>query len=355
VSSGRRDLEVDLPGDVYPVAWYPDGRSLLVRHESEARAQLLRVDDGGATRPLTEVLGDIDEAKFRPDGAVWLSTSDGVRPPSVVDADGEIVLESPDPPPPKGSPLRDLWVANVHGDRIQALVLTPDGTGPFPLVLSVHGGPEWHERHRWDPEALAFRDAGYAVALVNYRGSTGYGVAFREALIGNVCHCESEDLIAVVDALIADGTARPDRVYWSGWSWGGCLACFNAGVHPDRWRAIFAGIPAGDFVAAHRACAPELQAWDRAVYGGGPDDFPEAYARSNPMSYVDAVTAPTILIAGEHDPRCPLEGVTPWVDAVRANGVEVALHTYTTGHHANEMAEQVEHMRLVLDFFAAHA
>src|SRR5205823_9722584 len=57
-----------------------------------------------------------------------------------------------------------------------------------------------------------------------------------------------------------------------GWSWGGCLACFNAGVHPDRWRAIFAGIPSGDFVAAHHACAPELQAWDDAVYGGSPEE-----------------------------------------------------------------------------------
>ena len=77
-----------------------------------------------------------------------------------------------------------------------------------------------------------------------------------------MCWTESEDIIAVLDALIADGRRRPDRVYWSGWSWGGCLACFHAGVHPDRFRAIFAGIPAGDFVAAHCACAPELQAWD---------------------------------------------------------------------------------------------
>ena len=85
-----------------------------------------------------------------------------------------------------------------------------------------------------------------------------------------MCFTETEDILACVDALVADGTTDPDRVYWSGWSWGGCLACFNAGVHPDRWRAIFAGIPAGDFVAAHRASAPELQAWDDAVYGGTP-------------------------------------------------------------------------------------
>ena len=86
----------------------------------------------------------------------------------------------------------------------------PEGDGPFPTVMSVHGGPEWHEGDRFDAEVLAFVDAGYAVALVNYRGSTGYGVGFREALIGNPCLPESEDVNACLDRLIADGVADPD-------------------------------------------------------------------------------------------------------------------------------------------------
>jgi dipeptidyl aminopeptidase/acylaminoacyl peptidase len=160
--------------------------------------------------------------------------------------------------------------------------------------------------------------------------------------------------MAVLDTLVAEGVADPARVFWSGWSWGGCLACFNAGVNPDRFRAIFAGIPAGDFVAAHWASAPELQAWDDAVYLGSPNDVPEAYARSDPMSYVDAVRAPTIIVAGTQDPRCPVEGVTPWVDAVRDRGVEVEVHWYEAGHHATGMDQQVDHLSRVLAFFARH-
>jgi dienelactone hydrolase len=352
----RTDMEVaDLPGDVFPQGWFPDG-SLLVRHEFEAQAQLYRLRfDTDRVELVTDPGGDIDDARVRPDGTVWLRASDGTRAHRTVDADGRAVVASPEPEPPPGPPMRDLWATNRHGDRIQALLVTPEGDGPFPLVLSVHGGPEWHERRSWDAETLAFVDAGYAVALPNYRGSTGYGVRFREALIGDVCHCESEDLMAVLDELAAQGIADPERVYWSGWSWGGCLACFNAGFNPDRWRAIFAGIPAGDFVAAHWASAPELQAWDVAVYGGEPDDVPDVWKRSDPMTYVDAVTAPVIVVAGEHDPRCPLEGVAPWVDAVRANGGEIEVLTYPAGHHANAMADQVRHLQAVLDFFAKHA
>jgi dipeptidyl aminopeptidase/acylaminoacyl peptidase len=350
----RRDLDVNLPGDVFAVDWFTDG-SLLVRHEHEGRATLHRLDPETSTVALvSDPHGDIDDARVRPDGAVWLCASDGATPPRILDADGRDVVVSPDPAPPVGHGLRSTWTNNPHGDRIQAWVATPPGDGPFPLVLSVHGGPEWHERDMYDPETQSFVDAGYAVALPNYRGSTGYGVRFREALVGNVCWTETEDLLAVLDALVADGVADPDRVFWSGWSWGGCLACFNAGVNPDRWRAVFAGIPAGDFVAAHWASAPELQAWDDAVYLGSPDEAPESYRRSDPMTYVKAVRSPTLVIAGEHDPRCPLEGVTPWVDAVRAQGGEVDVHLYPAGHHANAMADRVRHMGLILDFFARH-
>jgi dipeptidyl aminopeptidase/acylaminoacyl peptidase len=160
--------------------------------------------------------------------------------------------------------------------------------------------------------------------------------------------------VAGLDRLIADGIADADRVYWSGWSWGGCLACLNAGLHPTRWRAIFAGIPAGDFVAAHWASAPALQAWDDAIYGGSPDEVPEMYRERDPMTFAARVRAPVLIIAGEHDSRCPIEGITPWVDAVRDGGGDVRVHLYPAGHHANSADDQVRHMEMILDFFAEH-
>ena len=115
---------------------------------------------------------------------------------------------------------------------------------------------------------------------------------------------------------------------------------------------MFAGIPAGDFVAAHWASAPELQAWDDAVYGGSPDDVPDAYRRSDPMTYAANVTAPVLIIAGENDPRCPPEGVDPWVDAVRAAGGTGRGPVLPRGPpHEQRSRGQVQHMQLILDFF----
>ena len=289
-SGDRRDLDIDLPGGVFPVRWWPDAAALLGRHEHEGRAQLVRIDLAtGATAALTGLDGDIDGAGIRPDGSVWYRVSDAVRPPRIMQAGGGEVVDIARRAAPGGArPTRAASPRTRTGTGSRCSSSPRTDHGPFPTVCNIHGGPEWHERDRFDAETQAFVDRGYAVAIVNYRGSTGYGIAFREALVHNVCFTETEDILACVDALVADGTTDPDRVFWSGWSWGGCLACFNAGTHPDRWRAIFAGIPAGDFVAAHHASAPELQAWDEAVYGGTPEQVPDRYARSDPMTYVDA-------------------------------------------------------------------
>ncbi len=87
-----------------------------------------------------------------------------------MNADGDVVLALGDEPAPSGRPYRSFWFDNPIGQRVQAFVVTPAGDGPHPTVMSVHGGPEWFERDAFDAETQAFVDAGYAVALVNYRG-----------------------------------------------------------------------------------------------------------------------------------------------------------------------------------------
>jgi len=351
----RRDVEIDLPGAVIPLGWWPDGSSILALHQFEGTDQLVRaVPDSRDAALVWGSEGEILDAAVRPDGSVWLLNSDPSRVPSVISDEGRIVLAPGGDPVPPGRPRHPFWFEAPTGQQVQAFVVTPAGEGPWPTVMSVHGGPEWHERGGFDPETDAFVDAGYAVAIPNYRGSTGYGVAFQHALVGNPWLPESEDVIACLDALIAEGITDPERVAFAGWSWGGCLACLNAGLHPERWKAVFAGIPSGDLVAAHHACMPELRAYDLALYGGGPEELPEMWAERNPMTYVDRVRAPTLVIAGDNDPRCPPEGIVPWVEALRARGITIETQFYAEGHHSNATAQQVQHMQLILDFFARY-
>jgi dipeptidyl aminopeptidase/acylaminoacyl peptidase len=235
------------------------------------------------------------------------------------------------------------------------LLVRPPGDTPHPLVLLVHGGPEWAYPDDLDVWEQALVDHGYAVAKVNYRGSTGREVAWRTALHGgNIGFPEVEDVLAGLDHLVAAGLADPARVAIEGWSWGGYVAALAAGLHPERFAAVVAGIPVCDLVLCHEDCSPPQQAYDLAIMGGGPDDLPELYAERSPITYVGRVRAPVLLIAGEHDSACPIRQVRHYAEELLAAGGDVTLHVYDAGHHANAVEEKLLQARLQLAFLARH-
>jgi dienelactone hydrolase len=351
-TGAREDIALpDLPGPVTWRDWWPDASAVLLHHESAGRTQLLRRDLGtGETVVVLETAGTVAGSQVRPDGDVWYRQDSSVRAPTIRDLSGAQVVSLGTEPAPRGRPYRPVSFRNPVGEDIFGFVVTPEGEPPFPAVVHVHGGPNWHDHDEFEPEVQAFVDAGYAVLMVNYRGSTGRDTAFRERLRGDIGFPESEDILAGLDHLVAEGIVDPARVAIEGWSWGGYLALLNAGRSPDRWRAAIGGIPVGDYVAAHYECAPALRAWDLATLGGGPMELPDLYRERNPMTYVDAVRAPVLLIAGEHDSRCPLGQVMVYAHALRARRHPIEVHLYAAGHHANDVAEQIRHMELSLEF-----
>jgi dipeptidyl aminopeptidase/acylaminoacyl peptidase len=139
----------------------------------------------------------------------------------------------------------------------------------------------------------------------------------------------------------------------AGWSWGGYLTLLGAGRHPDRWTSLIAGVPVADYVAAYEDESPMLQALDRALFGGSPADVPELYRERNPITYVDAVTAPLLILAGENDSRCPIRQVWNYVGRLRDRGIEPVVYTYSTGHASFDIEERVRQTAIVLDHLAA--
>jgi dipeptidyl aminopeptidase/acylaminoacyl peptidase len=353
----RTDLHLAaLDGPVIPEGWTLDGSRLIAMHDPGGGVQrLVAIDPGSESiEELVAVEGTIHEATYRPNGELWYRSDSSVAPAAIFDAAGRAVVELPAEPIPPATRSRPLSWTNPSGDTIHGFLTVPDGAGPFPTIASIHGGPGWHHTDLWDPALQAFVDEGFAVLQANYRGSTGRGKAFREVLLGNIGFPESEDVVAGVDHAIREGVADPTAVFLEGWSWGGYLTTLLSGLHPDRWRAACAGIPVGDYVAAHYECAPALRAWDIATLGGSPMDLPELYRERNPMTYVDRVTAPMLMIAGEHDSRCPLGQVMVYAHALRARGREVEVHLYAGGHHATAIDERIAHARMTIDFFRRH-
>ena len=163
---------------------------------------------------------------------------------------------------------------------------------PTPAVFWVHGGPTWADRDEFGPTAAAFVDHGYAVVRVNYRGSTGYGATWRDAIEADIGLTEQADIAAVRKHLVDSGTLDAARTVLARGSWGGYLTLLGLGTRPEAWAAGVAWVPVADFVAAYEDEAESLRAFDRSLFGGSPAEVPDRYERSSPITYAEKVRVP---------------------------------------------------------------
>ncbi|GGO57233.1 peptide hydrolase [Streptomyces daqingensis] len=357
------DLAIDLPGDV-SADWYPDGEALLIAHSHQARSDLWRYEIATGTLSRIETPpGSVSDATARPvpgsraggtEGtAVEYLWSSAAQPPRVRSADGTVVLDPPGMQAPPSVPVEDAWVEGPGG-TIHALVQKPAGEGPFPTVFDVHGGPTWHDSDAFAGQPAAWVDHGFAVVRVNYRGSTGYGREWTDALKHRVGLIELEDIAAVREWAVSSGLADPERLVLGGGSWGGYLTLLGMGTQPDAWALGLAAVPVADYVTAYHDEMEALKSLDRTLLGGSPEEVPERFEASSPITYVDRVRAPVYISAGVNDPRCPIRQVENYVRRLEERGVPHEVYRYDAGHGSLVVEERIKQLRLEIDFALRH-
>jgi len=156
------------------------------------------------------------------------------------------------------------------------------------------------------------------------------------------------------DDLIARGVADPDRVLIAGASWGGYVTLLAIGTRPVGWRAAAAVVPVADYLAAYADESEGLQAFDRSLFGGSPDEKPELYRSRSPITYVDQVETPVLLMVGDNDTRCPLQQVLNYTDALRSFNKPFELDRFDAGHGALVTDERIRQTEVILEFAARH-
>lgn len=356
VTGARRELALDVEGEVADAVWYPSGDAVLLAVDHHARTRLYRHDlRTGHSTVVGPTHGSVDGATARPDGDVWFSWSSAAEPPTLRTTRSDRALITPVGPRPRPSVgVRDVEVPGPGGTIHALLRLPGTGQAPHPVVVDVHGGPADHRTDSFSPSLAAWVDHGFAVLSVNFRGSTGYGTRWRDGIEGQVGFAELADIAAVHEHLVAAGTLDAERSVLAGASWGGYLTLLGLGTQPERWSLGLADVPVADYRAAYEDETASLQAFDRALFGGTPDEVPEAYAAASPITYVDAVRAPVLVLAGLNDPRCPLRQVENYVTALRERGGTVELLQYGGGHGSHVDDERLRQMRAQLAFVRRH-
>ncbi|CAM5538242.1 peptide hydrolase [Streptomyces avidinii] len=140
----------------------------------------------------------------------------------------------------------------------------------------------------------------------------------------------------------------------SGGSWGGYLTLLGLGTQPGAWAVGLAAVPVADYVTAYHDEMEALKALDRTLFGGAPEEVPERFEASSPLTYVDAVQAPVHIAAGVNDPRCPIRQIDNYVDRLAARGAVHEVYRYDAGHGSLVVEERIKQVRMELEFALKH-
>lgn len=231
----------------------------------------------------------------------------------------------------------EMVAHSSDGTEVHGWVVPPPGPGPHPTILLLHGGPFVCAGPAFFDEAQVYARAGYAVVMCNPRGSSSYGRAFGQAVIGALGDCDVTDVLAFLDhALAALPELDPTRIGVMGGSYGGYLtALITAEV--DRFAAAIV----------------ERGYLDPEAYVGAGDIgwyFPAGYEAAagqnrSPMAVVGQVETPTLVIHAEDDLRCPLSSAARYYTELRLRGVPSEFLVFPGGNHNLSRSGSPAHRR----------
>ncbi|ERG88094.1 MAG: prolyl oligopeptidase family [halophilic archaeon J07HX5] len=217
---------------------------------------------------------------------------------------------------------------------VESMVYTPPGfepvsSEPRPTILWPHGGPMSYDDPEFSFTTNYFTSRGYIVLKPNYRGSSSYGRAFCETLRGRWGSVEIVDQLAALDDLVERGWADPDRLFATGFSYGGISTAFLV-TETNRFAA--AAPEHGIYDRRSSFGTGDSQVWNTNELGV-PWENPERYAANSSITAVDQIETPLLITAGEDDWRCPPTQAEQLYVSVRKQGIDAKLVLYQNEHH----------------------
>lgn len=324
-------------------AWTSDGRAIRFEASIGGNSHLFEVAaSGGEVRQVTTGDRRVASVSTSKDGRVMAYTSTDAATPAEVyfartDGTGEHRISS----------FNDSWLAGVtrmpaerltwtvaDGTEIEGWVVKPVGYEPgrrYPMVLKIHGGPHGAYGNTFFQTFHVLSASGFFVLYPNPRGSAGYGHDFEYATRGNWHVMDEEDFLTGVDAALERyPDIDPDRLGVSGGSYGGVSTNWLT-ARSDRFAAAVTSRSISNWYSWWGTSdIPNMTEFE---FYGPPWEQRELYDRLSPLSYVENVTAPTLIIHSEQDWRTPMADAEQWFMSLKKLGVPVEFVRYPRSSH----------------------
>jgi dipeptidyl aminopeptidase/acylaminoacyl peptidase len=363
-SADVRDLTAKFDEDAQPIDWGPDGIYFAALERTNAHA--FRVDPQSleirrTTGPDTFFLGGVSFTKdfqtmaFTAADAthlseLYVSPVGHFSPRKLTDMTAQVGEWN------LGTTELVSWKSQ-DGAQIEGVLHKPSGYDPskkYPLLVLIHGGPTGVSQPTLFASGYAypvpiFLSEGALVLEPNYRGSAGYGAAFRALNVRNLGVGDMWDVMSGVDSLIAKGMVDPGRLGSMGWSEGGYISAFLT-THTDRFKAISVGAGISDWMTYY--VNTDITPFTRQYLHATPWDDPSVYAKTSPITTIKQARTPTLIQQGSNDKRVPVPDSDELYRGLQDEGVPSRLIFYMGfGHGVNKPKARRALLRSNLDWF----
>ena len=314
-SSGGNDIEW-LPGEGYEEnfpEWSPDGKKLLYISNREGNMNLSvynikdkKVNTAGFSN------GVVSFARWSPDGkGILFRYHSSLNPPDLFLLKGEKIkrLTKSAPVGIMEEKMVEPELVSYHSSdnkEIFAFLYVPEGEGPHPAVVWIHGGPAQQHFNGWNPFLQIILSVGIAVFAPNIRGSTGRGREFEQALYRDWGGIDLEDVISAGEYLKSLDYIKSDKIAVGGASYGGFMSMTALVKAPHLWVGGINAVGPVNLATFYENTSGWLKLLLIDKYGfKEPEDDPLFYNERSPVNFIENLSCPLLLIYSEHDARVP--------------------------------------------------
>ncbi|MCO5228577.1 MAG: prolyl oligopeptidase family serine peptidase [Thermomicrobiales bacterium] len=348
--------------DVQDFKISPNGEAIAIAINENGASRLVMTDLHGQEKAAFDLpLGVIDQFSWSPDSSMVAFGFSTVQEPSVImvartDGTSQVVA-SADAPSPKTFAPEPITFTTFDGREIPAFWFRPEGEGPFPVLVDIHGGPESQRTLNYSPSGPVLQyltSLGMGVLSLNVRGSTGYGKSYSHLDDKGLRLDSVKDVAYAVSWLRERSDVDPDRIAVYGRSYGGFMTLASLVFYPDLWAAGVDVVGIANFVSFLERTGPWRRKHREAEYGELENDR-EMLVEISPLTHIENICVPLMVCHGRNDPRVPLFEAEQVVEAVSSKGLDVVLRVYDDeGHALSKRKNEIDAFVTMGNFLQKH-
>jgi len=350
VITKQYDLSID------NIFWSLDGKSIFGTADDDRKQNIIQINAStGAVNAFTNEVGVYNGINMNEKGKMVALFSTPNQPNEVFLNEGAGFKQV--------THVQDAFVNSIQkvvvkgfsaiasdNNKVNGILFLPDSNAKkLPLILFIHGGPVAQDEYSFDLTSQIFAAAGYAVANVNYRGSSGRGANYTKSIYGDWGNKEVKDIIGVADYLIKSGVVDENKMAIAGWSYGGILTNYTIATD-KRFKAAVSGA-GGSLMLSFYGTDQYISQYEPEL--GKPwENLQKWLDVSYPFFKVKEIKTPTLFMASQADFNVPVVGAEQMYQAFKSVGIPTQLIIYPNQNHGIRVPSYLVHrLNSHLDWF----